>query len=344
MAIRPQYVGVGNRSWALAVVALLADPEQAVAHARSTRGSRSEGEKAASWFEPAGRTDPQCIFCVIGLRLIASRSNPVAMTETSGTAAGKLLALLESLAETDSETRDGLTVAALARALGREKSSVSRQLKPLVELGLVERDDNGRHRLGWRLFAVAAQAGDQRLLLLAPPVMWRLTQLVRERVHLSIRRGVGVFTILSESPERAVEAVGWVGRTTPVYCTSSGRALLFDHSDDEIRELLKERFERGPGPNAARDAEDLIARVAGARLEGFALVVDESGEDLTAVAAPVRDVRGRIVAALNIAAPSFRLEHQATAAGRHVSRAALHLSRALSAPPGPTSRSSKAQP
>jgi DNA-binding IclR family transcriptional regulator len=259
------------------------------------------------------------------------------MTETRDTAAAKLLALLESLAESDSDSREGLTVAALARALEREKSIVSRQLKPLVELGLVERDDDGRHRLGWRLFAVAARAGDQRLLLLAPPVMRRLTQLVRERVHLSIRRGAEVFTILSESPQRTIEAVGWVGRTAPIHCTSSGRALLFDHSDDEIRELLKNRFERGPGRNAPREVADLISRVGVARRQGFALVVDEFDEDLTAVAAPVRDVHGRIVAALNISAPSYRLKEQATAAGRHVSQAALHLSRALSAPPDSSS-------
>jgi IclR family transcriptional regulator, KDG regulon repressor len=259
------------------------------------------------------------------------------MTETRDTAAAKLLGLLESLAESDSASREGLTVAALARALGREKSIVSRQLKPLVELGLVERDDDGRHRLGWRLFAVAARAGDQRLLLLAPPVMRRLTQLLRERVHLSIRRGVDVFTILSESPQRTVEAVGWVGRTAPIHCTSSGRALLFDHSDDEIRELLRARFDCGPGRNAPKDVGDLIGRVRAARREGFALVVDEFDEDLTAVAAPVRDVHGRIVAALNISAPSYRLKDQAAAAGRHVSQAALHLSRGLSTPPDPAS-------
>lgn len=255
------------------------------------------------------------------------------MTETNNTAAGKMLALLETLSESDSDTREGLTVAEISRALGREKSIVSRQLKPLVELGIVERSDDGRHSLGWRLFAVAARAGDQRLLLLAPPVMRRLTQLVRERVHLSILRGSNVFTILSESPNRTIEAVGWVGRTAPMTCTSSGRALLFDHSDDEIRNLLDGRFERGPGPNAPRDVGDLIERVAAARQQGFVIATDEFDDDLSAVASPVRDVHGRIVASLNISAPSYRLKDRVTTAGRQVSQAALHLSKALSTPP-----------
>lgn len=255
------------------------------------------------------------------------------MTETNDTAVAKLLALLEVLAQSDTDARDGLTVAEIARALGRDKSIVSRQLRPMVELGLVERGVDGRHSLGWRLFAVAARAGDQRLLLLAPPVMRRLTQLVRERVHLSIRRGPEVFTILSESPNRTIEVAGWVGRTTPVTCTSSGRALLFDLCDEEIHELLEGRFQRGAGPKAPRNVEELIDRVAAARQRGFALVADEFEEDITAVAAPVRDVHGRIVAAINVSAPSYRLTAHVDTAGRHVSQAALHLSRALSSPP-----------
>jgi IclR family KDG regulon transcriptional repressor len=266
---------------------------------------------------------------------ITLRDHACAVTETNDTAAAKLLALLEVLAQSDTDTGDGLTVAEIARALGRDKSIVSRQLKPMVELGLVERNGEGRHRLGWRLFAVAARAGDQRLLLLTPPVMRRLTQLVRERVHLSIRRGPEVFTILSESPNRMIEVTGWVGRTTPVTCTSSGRALLFDHSDEEIRELLDGRFQRGSGPQAARNVEELIERVAVGRQRGFALVADEFDDDITAVASPVRDVHGRIVAAVNISAPSYRLKDHVGTAGRHVSQAALHLSRALSSPPDP---------
>jgi IclR family KDG regulon transcriptional repressor len=255
------------------------------------------------------------------------------MTETPQTGAAKMLALLEALSRADSESRDGLSVAALARELGRDKSIVSRQLKPLVDLGVVERDEAGRHRLGWRLFAVAARAGDQRLLLLAPPVMRRLTQLVRERVHLSIRQGSAVFTILSESPHRTVEAVGWVGRTAPIACTSSGRALLFDHSEEEIRELFSSGFESGTGPRSPRTVEELVARVAADRSQGYAQVVDEFDDDLSAVAAPVRDVHGRIVAALNISAPSYRIGDHLSTSGRQVRQAALHLSRALSAPP-----------
>ena len=254
------------------------------------------------------------------------------MHETQDTGAARIVAILEALAQSGPVITPGLTVTGLARSLGRDKSSVSRQLKPLVDLGLVERDDDGLHRLGWRLFALAAQSGDQRLLLLAPAAMRQLGRQVKERVHLSIRRNDEVLTILSEGPYRAVEAAQWVGRTVPIACTSSGRALLFDHGPDEIRILLEDGFRKGPGSKAPATVQEVVDRVGRARALGYAAVVDEFDDDLCAVAAPVRDGHGRIVGALNISAPSYRLLDSLHAVGRQTSQAAQYLSQALSSP------------
>lgn len=266
--------------------------------------------------------------CAIGLR---SPTIPN-MSETERTSAARLLAVLEALSASNGNS-DGMTVAELARALGRDKSIVSRGLRPLVELGLVERSAKGRHRLGWRLFTLAARAGDQRLLLLAPAVMRRLSDVTQERVHLTVLHGREALTILSESSRRTIEAVGWVGRTSPVHCTSSGRALLIDHSDDEIRELLADVPFPGPGPKAPKDIDDLLRRVHQARRRGFAVVDGEFDRDLVAAAAPVRDFRNQIIAALNVSAPAYRLQDRLTAVGQQVAAAAAHLSRAISSAP-----------
>jgi len=252
------------------------------------------------------------------------------MAAIDRTGAAKLVAMLEALVEGESDDRSGLTVADLSRSLGRDRSIVSRQLGPLVELGLVERSDDGRHRPGWRLFTVATRAGDQRLLRLAPPVMRRLTAIVEERVHLSVLRGGSVLTVLSESPQRSVQATGWVGRSVPVSCTATGRVLLLDHTDDEVHALFSRD---GAGPNAPKDADELVARVAKARRRGYATVDGELDADEAAAAAPVRDFSGRIVAALNISAPAYRLRARMTPAGRQVAGAAQHLTTQLSAPP-----------
>ncbi len=249
------------------------------------------------------------------------------MGDVDRTGAAKLVATLEALAEGVRDGGSGLTVADLSRALGRDRSIVSRQLPPLVELGLVERADDGRHRLGWRLFTVATRAGDQRLRLHAPPVMRRLMAVSQERVHLSVLRGGHVLTVLSERPQRSVQSAGWVGRTVPAHCTASGRALMFDHSDDEVRALFD--ADAGGGPQAPTDGDRLLDRVQRARRRGFATVDGELDADEVAAAAPVRDFSGYIVAALNISAPAYRLRGRLAPAGEQVLAAADHLTSLL---------------
>ncbi|MBB3665516.1 MULTISPECIES: IclR family transcriptional regulator [Prauserella salsuginis group] len=257
------------------------------------------------------------------------------------TAAGRVLAVLEALAEANRTGRAGMTTSSLARVMDRDKSSVSRQLKPLVALGLVEKDPDGVHRLGWRLFAVAAQAGDQRLLLLAPPVMRQLSRTVGERTHLSIRRHDQVLTILTEGPQRAVEAVNWVGKTVPMTSTSTGRALMLDDSADEVRSVValsSERSAEGESPvGDLSQVKGTLDSIQAGRSLGYVAVVDEFEEGLSAVAAPVRDVHGRIAAALNISVPSYRLGGGLPDLGRRIRHAADYVSTTLASPEaGPT--------
>lgn len=252
------------------------------------------------------------------------------MADEGSTSLHRAIAILEVLGSRDGTAGQGIGVVQIARMVNREKSQVSRMLKTLAEAGLVIRDpDSLRYRLGWRLFALAASAADQHLLALAPPVLRQLVARVGERAHLSVLEGKNVLTLLSESPARAIETTGWVGRTTPLHCTSSGRALLFDRTDAEIRDLLNGTDLTADGPNAPRDVEELLARLRADRRRGYVLAVDEFESGLVATAAPVRDFCGRTLAALNISAPKFRLGRDLSAAGREVKAAADHLSQAV---------------
>lgn len=249
------------------------------------------------------------------------------MVAESATGLRRGLAILFALDRDEAGGNGGLTVTRVAELVGREKSQVSRTLKTLREHGLVDRDpDTLGYRLGWRLFVLAGRAGDPNLVVAAGPLLRRLVQELGETAHLSTLQGTEVMTILSESPGHAVQATGWVGRTVPVYCTSSGRALLFDHDLDELRALLDGVELRRLGPNAPRRVDELSGRVNAARDRGYAVIDEEFEAGLVAVAAPVRDFTGRIVAALNVSAPKFRFDAQLENAGARVKSAADELS------------------
>jgi len=246
----------------------------------------------------------------------------------------RAIAILVTLGSDAVTRRDSVGVVEIARLVGREKSQVSRALKALADAGLVDRDpETLGYRLGWRLFTLAASAAEQHLMAVAPQILRKLVTTVGERAHLSVLAGAEVLTVLSESPAQAIQAVGWVGRATPLDSTSSGRALLFDHTDEEVRGLLTGAAFSVDAPNAPRDVSDLLGRLHLGRHSGYVVADEEFEVGLVAAAAPVRDFRGRVVAALNISAPKFRLGHNLDTAGLHVKAAAAQLSHALVSPP-----------
>jgi DNA-binding IclR family transcriptional regulator len=75
-----------------------------------------------------------------------------------------------------------------------------------------------------------------------------------------------------------------------------------------------------------------VSRLDADRARGFALVDEEFEAGLVGAAAPVRDARGRIVAALNVSAPKFRFGRRLAAAGPVLREAAAELSALLGAP------------
>ncbi|MBQ6644289.1 MAG: helix-turn-helix domain-containing protein [Saccharopolyspora sp.] len=230
------------------------------------------------------------------------------MNQESSSSVHRAAAILGVLGSVDAAERGSLGVVEIARRVRREKTQISRALRVLEETGMVARDpETLGYRLGWRMFTMAAHVGQQRLLAEAPPVLRSVVSVTKERAHLTVLDGDGALTVMSESPMRAVQTAGWVGRVTPLHTTSSGRALLFDHDDDEIRDLLDDAVFDRAGPRAPQDAEDVISRVREARARGYALVHEEFEECLVAAAAPVRDFRNRVIAALNVSAPKFRV-------------------------------------
>lgn len=219
--------------------------------------------------------------------------------------AARVMAVLDVLSSADAaQFPDGLTVSDVARMLGREKSVVSRQLKSLLDTGLVARGPAGRYELSWRLFALAQRAGDQRLTKLAGPLMFRLTEMVRERTYLTVLSDGEVLTVHSESSRRSIEAAGWVGRTVPVNRSSSGMALLLDHEDDHILEIVQ----RGDDRIGAREAKEFLAHIQEARTKGYTVANRIFDPELVGIGAPVRDYAGRITAAVNISGPAPRIE------------------------------------
>ena len=253
------------------------------------------------------------------------------MEREPSVAVRRAVALLLTLGSDEALDAGGLGVKRLSELTGNEISRVSRTLEVLSESGLVDRDSDTRaYRLGSRFFALAARAGQPRLRQAAATFVRRLTAEFGERAYLSVLDRGEVLTILSESPSHTLQPTSWVGRSHPyVYASSAGRALLFGHTDDEVRALLGTADFDPPGPNGPKSFEDFAARLASERELGWALSDEEFEPGLLGVAAPVFDFDGRVLAALNLSGPKFRAGTALAAAGPRLVEVAAELSSAL---------------
>lgn len=267
--------------------------------------------------------------------------------------------ILDAISADDSGR--GLGVNQLAEITSRDKAQVSRVLTTLAEEGLVARDpSSGKYRIGWKVFSLAAQTIETSLNQLAAPYLREIVAGIHETTHLCVLRGGRVLTLLSEVPSHAFRGLNWQGVEVPVHHTSSGRVLLSEWSDTEIAEWWRENpplTPRATPPALSRsdvtnsenqrpalELDTFLERVRQLRAVGYASVNEEFEPGLVGVSAPVRDFRGRIIAAINVAAPKTRLGDHLAEAGTYLRDVSNKLSQELGYEPAAEDANRTAQP
>jgi DNA-binding IclR family transcriptional regulator len=215
-------------------------------------------------------------------------------------AAALLLALGESSGEAG--------VTELARRLGLHKSTASRLLATLEKRGLVEQDEeSGKYRLGLIVIRLAERA-EQTLDLrsIAMPELDRLARATRETTGLAVLAAGEMLTVAQCDGPNLVAMADWTGRALPLHSAARGKVLLAAMPEREILRLVR----TGLCPCTDRtitQLEPLLEDLARVRRRGFATAFGEFDASLNAVAAPVHDARGNVVAALGIWGPTFRV-------------------------------------
>jgi DNA-binding IclR family transcriptional regulator len=201
-----------------------------------------------------------------------------------------------------------LGVSELGRKLHLHKSTVSRLLATLESEGLLERaPGTEKYRLGHEIFRLAGQAahlGDARAA--ARLVLGELAEATRETANLAVLDGAEAHNVDQASGPHLVRIGNWVGRRTPLHCVANGKVLLAFQPPDEIERRLAEPLEAFT-PFTVVDPAALREQLAAVREQGYACAIGEIEDGLNAVAAPVRDATGQVVAAVSVSGPAYRV-------------------------------------
>ncbi len=230
-------------------------------------------------------------------------------------------------------------VTALAKRLGLHKNNVFRLLATLEEMRFVEQcAENDRYRLGTACLGLGqAFTRTRSLTRLARSVLEKLALDTGETAHLAVLDGFTVVHLDGQAPNHLVGTRLRIGERLPVHASALGKALLACGDPAEWERVDRDFIRAGelrPSTEATiTDRDKFFEHLRGAAGMGFALDIEECASGLCCVGAPVRDANARVVAAISVSAPVFRvgadaLHEQVVPA---VTAAALELSRRLGA-------------
>jgi DNA-binding IclR family transcriptional regulator len=213
----------------------------------------------------------------------------------------RAIAILDELAAAQGE----LGTNEIARRTGINVSTISRILATLAGGGLVDHvPATGRYRLGAGVARLASAAG-RDIRSLARPHLEELGRRLGETATLSVPGEHEAFTLDFVQSQLTVRSVAEVGRTSAAHATAVGKVFLA-HGGTVPSGPLRAFTER-----TIVDPAVLTVEVAAVRDRGWGQAVGEREEDLNAVAVPVLDRGGGLVAILGVQGPAVRFSPRA---------------------------------
>jgi DNA-binding IclR family transcriptional regulator len=215
----------------------------------------------------------------------------------------RAIAILYLLAE-----RGDAGVTEVAAQLGVHKSTAFRLIGALEAGSLIEQDgERGRYHLGRGILRLAgATAGRLELPTESRPVCRQLAAELGEAVNVAILDSGEATNILQEYGTSAITGRNWIGQRTPLHATASGKVLLAWMDTVALKEFLTSKPQRYT-PHTVTKPAALEAELEHVRERGWASTTEEFEIGLNAVAAPIFDPTGEVVAAVGTSGPSYRL-------------------------------------
>ncbi|WP_149831339.1 IclR family transcriptional regulator [Streptomyces tailanensis] len=219
----------------------------------------------------------------------------------------RAISVLEILAQ-----RGEAGVSEVAGEIEVHKSTAFRLLGALEARGLVEQaGERGKYRLGFGIVRLAgAVTGRIDITQQGRPVCERLAEEIGETVNIAVMQEHYAVNLYQVRGPGAITAHNWVGQLTPLHATSSGKILLAHMSTKERAALLSAASMKKVAPRTITAKTKLEKNLAEARERGYAFTLEELEVGLHALAAPVRNRDGEVIAALSASGPGYRLTEQ----------------------------------
>lgn len=201
------------------------------------------------------------------------------------------------------ESPEPMSLVEIHRSIRMAKATAFRYLWTLEKHRYVERDGDGRYRLG--LGFVGMQSRDLEVLQdRARPWLERLRDETGETTNLGVLDGTAVRYVEVAESSRTVRMVSVSGSRDPLYCTALGKAIAAQLPEAQVTELLEQVDLKPRTGRTITSSDQFLTELDSIRRQGYAVDDGENEEDGRCVAVAILGTR--LPAALSVSAPASR--------------------------------------
>ena len=202
----------------------------------------------------------------------------------------------------------GLGVTELAKRSGNTKARAFRLLGTLEEKALVRRQEPfATYYLGSKsLFLGAAGQRQVTVANIASTLLPEIGTQCNESVLVRVREGTETVCVALWEAPHPVRVHSTLGQRRELYFGASGK-LLLAYAPENIQEAVLSAKREKFTPNTITSRAQLEKELKKIREQGYSMSLAEKIADTVAVAAPIRDARGEVIASLSMTAPTSRV-------------------------------------
>ncbi|WP_262695668.1 IclR family transcriptional regulator domain-containing protein [Kordiimonas aquimaris] len=203
--------------------------------------------------------------------------------------------------------QEAMTLSEVAEITGLTRATARRILLTLEALEYVTQDRR-RFRLTGKVLDLGyAFLSSNRLLETAQAHLQTAGQRSGESASMSVLSGTEIIVNARVPNARLVSSAISIGTRLPAYATAPGRTLMAHLDDDKIEATLEASKLTLFTPHTVTQVNALKQILAHVRSEGHCFVKDELEVDLSAIAVPISDRAGNVLAAISFDGPTTRL-------------------------------------
>jgi IclR family pca regulon transcriptional regulator len=199
-----------------------------------------------------------------------------------------------------------MTLSEVAQRTGLTRAAARRFLLTLEALGYVA-SDGRRFRLTPKVLDLGfSYLSSMELWDVAMPYMEEVSATIHESCSASVLEGCDIVYVARVPTKRIMSVALGIGARLPAIATSMGRVLLAQLDDEALRQHLGSCPVRRHTAHTVTDPAALQGILSAVRRQGWCLVDQELEEGLISIAVPVRNQRGRVLAAMNASTHASR--------------------------------------